>query len=207
MNSFYEKFHLQFLNHQDVKWVMLALFICSFADASFLPAPVLTLFILLVLTNKQNVDNYVILATLGTFSGAIAGYFLGYITSVNLSNGSGGFIQHLYTHVPGFSKEGFQNTQLLYAKWNFGILFMASFTPLSYGLFSLSSGIFKINLPIFCLTTFLCQASKFWLLAVVTKRMGPKAKELFRWKPLPWVILLLLGTIAFYIFYLNDFFT
>ena len=200
MNSLYEKFHLQFLNDKDIKCSILVLFICSFSDASIFPAPVLTLFILLILANDQKADNYVILATLGTFSGAIAGYLLGYFTSVNLSFGSSGFTQYFYGHVPGFSKVGFQNIQLLYEKWNFGILLMASFSPIPYGMFSLSSGIFKINLPVFCLTTFICQASKFWLLAVVTKRIGPKAKELFGWKPLPWVILILFGTIAFYIF-------
>ncbi|MEI6277440.1 MAG: hypothetical protein WCP08_15685 [Prolixibacteraceae bacterium] len=195
-----EKMQVQWLTNRSYKWGLLALFICSFADASIFPAPVLTVFILLVLVNYPKAKNFVILATFGTFTGALAGYVLGYFTSENLSIGSEGFIQYLCNHVPGFTIVGFQNMQLLYTKWNFGILLIASFSPISYGLFSLSSGIFKINLPVFCLATLICQASKFWLLAVITKRMGPRAKELFGWKSLPWIILILLGIVAFYYF-------
>jgi membrane protein YqaA with SNARE-associated domain len=200
MNNSLDKLQLQLLNKQSQKWGLWILFICSFADASFFPAPVLTLFILLVIVNYQKADNYVILATLGTLSGAIAGYFLGYIASVNLNIGSVGFLQYLNNHVPGFSQKGFHNIQLLYSKWNLWILFMASFSPIPYGLFSVSSGIFKINLTVFCFATLICQASKFWLLAFVTKRMGPRVKELFGWKSLPWVILLLLISVVCYYF-------
>lgn len=200
MNLPIEKLHFRDLNIQHTTLGLFALFICSFADASIFPAPVLTIFILLVLANNQKADKYVILATSGTFLGAISGYFLGYIASLNLNEGSSGYIQYIYEHVPGFSKVGLQNIQLLYEKWNFGILFMASFSPIPFGLFSLPSGIFKINLPVFCLTTVICQTSKFWLLSVVAKKMGPKVKELFGWKPLHWVFFLLLGTIVIYYF-------
>ena len=200
MNYPPDKIQLQWLANRNYKWGLLALFLCSFSDASIFPAPVLTVFILLILVNYQKAKNFIILATLGTFSGALAGYVLGYFASENLSIGSEGFIQYLCIHVPGFTKDGFQNIRLLYTKWNFGILFMASFSPIPYGLFSLSSGIFKINIPVFCLATRICQAAKFWLLAFVTKRMGPRAKELFGWRSLPWLILLLSGIIAIYYF-------
>ncbi len=129
MSGLQERLYVQFLNNQSLKYGLLALFLCSFSDASIFPAPVLTVFILLVLVNYQKAKHFIILATLGTFSGALAGYVIDYLSSENLSLGSGGFIQYLCTHVPGFTKEGFQNIQLLYAKWNFGILFMASFRP------------------------------------------------------------------------------
>lgn len=200
MDNLLDKLQLQLSKCQNRKWGLLALFICSFADASIFPAPVLTIFVLLILLNYNGTDKYIVLAILGTFSGALVGYLLGYTTSVNLNIGSAGFLQYLNNHVPGFSQEGFHNIQLLYSKWNLWILFMASFSPIPYGLFSLSSGIFKVNLPVFCLATLICQASKFWLLAIVIKIIGPRAKELFGWKSLPWVILLLVISVVFYYF-------
>jgi len=167
----YRKGLEQLLNNQNLKLGRWALFICSFADASIFPAPVLTIFILLVLLNYRRAGNYVALATLGTFSGALAGYFLGYATSVNLNFGSAGFLQFLNNHVSGLSEDGFHRIQLLYSKWNVWILFMASFSPIPYGLFSISSGIFKMSLPIYCLVTLICQATKFWFLAIVTKKI------------------------------------
>ena len=173
------------LNDQSLKWGRWALFICSISDASIFPAPVLSIFIGMVLLNSKKAENYIIVATLGTFTGAMAAYFLGYSTSVNLSIGSSGFLQYLNDHVPGLSADGFHRIQILYTEWNMWILFMASFSPIPYGLFSISSGIFKINLTFFCMTTLICQAAKFWLLAFVVLKLGPRLKKLFGRKSVP----------------------
>jgi membrane protein YqaA with SNARE-associated domain len=180
----------QMLNNQTQKWGKWALFISSISDASIFPAPILSVFIAMLLMNFKKADNYIILATLGTFFGALAGYFLGYSTTVNLNIGSTGFLQFFNDHVPGLSADGFQRIQILYKEWNMWILFMASFSPIPYGLFSISSGIFKINLTFFCITTLVCQGAKFWLLAVFIKKIGPRIKDLFSRKSVPCVILL-----------------
>lgn len=179
MNTWQKKLQSQGLHQQNTNWGKWALFIGAFADASFLPFPLLSFFILLILMNDSLINGYIALATLGTLFGAMAGYILGYYASENLNTGFSGSLQYLITHVPGFSEDGFSRIQFLYSKWKFWILFLASFTPIPYGLFSISSGVFKINLFVFGFLTLICQTLKFWLFAVLITKLGTKVKAIF----------------------------
>lgn len=55
----------------------IALFILAFADASFLPLPTTTLFLVLSLLNTSKAYKYALFNTLGTLAGALAGYAIG----------------------------------------------------------------------------------------------------------------------------------
>jgi len=52
------------------------LFICAFADASLIPCPVTTIFLILIFSNSLKVLKYTSFVILGTFAGSLAGYFL-----------------------------------------------------------------------------------------------------------------------------------
>ena len=117
------------------------------------------------------------MAMLGTFAGALAGYLIGHFAFVNLHGESSGFTQFLYNHIPGYSEDAYHRIQILYSKWNFWILFTASFTPIPYGLFSISSGAFNINLLIFCSATLISQVAKYFLFAFVFLKLRPKLKR------------------------------
>jgi membrane protein YqaA with SNARE-associated domain len=131
----------------------------------------------------------IISITLGTIAGALIGYFIGYFAVLNVHGDSSGFLLFLFNHIPGFSGDGFSRIQALYSKWDFWIIFTASFTPIPYGVFSISSGLFGINLLVFIFATLVSQTLKFFLLAFLSVKFGPRVKMMFKIRLHPAVII------------------
>jgi membrane protein YqaA with SNARE-associated domain len=180
MKEWYNNFSKLRPDQANSKWAVWTLFAASFVDASFLPLPVSTFFLLMVLMNNSRAARYIIYCTLGTLAGAFAGFSIGHFAVLSDHGANSGFIQFLFRHIPGFSWDAFSRIQALYSKWDFWIIFSASFTPIPYGVVSISSGLFGIRLSVFLIATFISQAIKFFLLAFLTVRLGPRVKQLFR---------------------------
>ena len=186
MNNWLKKFHVWSLKWANTKWGTWSLFICAFTDASFLPLPTLMFFLALALLNISKTYKYALFTTLGTFSGAIAGYSIGHFAWINMQGEFTGLAQFLFNNIPGFSEEIYNKIHVLYSKWDFWILFIASSLPLPYKIFSISSGVFDINIFIFCLATLISQGIKLFLLALLIIKLGPEVKKLleFNLKPI-----------------------
>jgi len=172
------------LQWANTKWGALALFLCAFADASFFGLPTPLLFLALVLLNVTKAYRYVLIGTLGTLAGAIAGYSIGHFAWLNHEGQFTMLAKFLFNNIPGFSEAGYEKIHMLYEKWDYWILFVAAALPLPYKIFSISSGVFDVNLVIFCVVTFISQGIKFFLLALLTIKLGPEVKKLFEynWK-------------------------
>ena len=162
------------------------MFIFTVADASFFPLPTSTFFLVLALMNTRKAFTYMIYAVLGTVIGALAGYFIGRLAWLKPDGEFTGLVKFLTSNIPGYSEVVYNRFHILYAKWDFWILFIASLTPLPYGIFSISSGIFDINIFIFFFATIISQGIRFLFLAMVTIKLGPGVKRLFvlNWKPI-----------------------
>jgi membrane protein YqaA with SNARE-associated domain len=186
MNNWFKKFHTWSLQWANTKWGPWSLFICAFADASFLPLPTPMFFLALALLNIKKTYKYALFATLGTLSGAIAGYSIGHFAWINMHGEFTGLAQFLFNNIPGFSEEIYDKIHILYSKWDFWILFIASSLPLPYKIFSISSGVYDINIFIFCIATLISQGIKFFLLALLIIKIGPEVKKLleFNLKPI-----------------------
>lgn len=182
MRDWYKRLNINALSESNIKLSAWILFILAFIDASFFPLPVSTTFLLLVLIDSKRSFRYIIFTTLGTFTGAIAGYMVGYLVLVNANSGSSVFLQFLFNHIPGFTEGSYHRMQLLYSGWGFWILFGASFTPIPYGLFSLAAGAFEINVFVFSIATIVSQFLKFFLLAYLAIKVGPEVKMIFKLK-------------------------
>ena len=164
------------------KWSAWALFFCAFADASFLPLPTPMFFLTLTLLNITKAYRYALFATLGTLVGAVAGYSIGYFAWLNINGEFTRLAQFLFENIPGFSEKAYNTIQVQYAKWDFGILFIASLIPVPYKIFSISSGVFDINIFMFCFATLISQGAKYYLLAQLTIKIGPKVIELLKFR-------------------------
>jgi membrane protein YqaA with SNARE-associated domain len=186
MNNWLKNVHVSSLQWANTKWGTWSLFICSFADASFLPLPTPMFFLALALLNIKKAYKYALSGTLGILSGALAGYALGHFVLLNTNGEFTGLAHFLFNNIPGFSEASYNKIQILYAKWDFWILFIAAFLPVHFNIFSISSGVFDINIPIFCVSTLISQGMKFYLLALLTIKLGPEVKRLFEfnWKPI-----------------------
>ena len=162
------------------------LFISAMADASFLPLPITTLFLFIILLNSKMIHKYVFFVILGTLSGATAGYLFGHFAWLKSDGEFTDAVQFLFNNIPGFTPGVYQKVHDLFTKWDFWILCAATVTPLPYGMFSVSSGVFDVGIIIFLLTTFVCQTIKFSFLALLTMKLGPEVKRMmkFNWKPI-----------------------
>src|SRR5450759_507113 len=191
MKRWLKRLNIWSLQWANTKWGALALFLCAFADASFFGLPTPVLFLALVLLNVTKAYWYVLIGTLGTLAGAIAGYSIGHFAWLNHEGQFTMVAQFLFNNIPGFSEAGYEKIQMLYEKWDYWILFVAAALPLPYKIFSISSGVFDVNLVIFCVVTFLSQGIKFFLLALLTIKLGPEVKKLFEYN---WKRIVILAT-------------
>ena len=189
MKKRFKVFHAWSLEWAKTKWGALALFICAFADASFLPLPTPMLVITMTLLSIPNAYKYALYATLGLVCGAIAGYTIGYFAWLTPDGDFTRLAQFMFDHVPGFTETVYNTIRFQFAKWDFGILFVASFLPLPYNLFSISAGVFDVNPFMFCFATLFSQGLRFYLLALLIKKLGPRVKRLLDSKLKPVLII------------------
>jgi membrane protein YqaA with SNARE-associated domain len=189
MKNWFKKLHDWSLRWANTKWGAWALFICAFADASFLPLPTPMFFMALTLLNITKAYKYALYGTLGTLFGAIAGYSIGHFAWLNSNGEFTGLAQFLINHIPGFSEIVYSKIQIQFAKWDFWILFIASLIPVPYKIFSISSGVFDINIIMFCIATLISQGIKFYLLALLIIKIGPEVKKLLEFKLKPIAII------------------
>jgi membrane protein YqaA with SNARE-associated domain len=190
MKDWFKKVNNWIVYLANTKWGTFALFICAFADASFLPLPVTTFFLVLILLNRRKLYKYILFVVLGTITGALAGYTIGHYAWVKPDGEFTGVVQFLFNNIPGFSLAVYEKVQTLYTKWDFWILSGATVTPLPYGMFSVTSGAFNINIFIFFVTTLISQVIKYVFLAFFTVIIGPKIRKLSEldWKPVAIII-------------------
>jgi membrane protein YqaA with SNARE-associated domain len=163
----------------NTKWGAWALFICAFADASFLPLPTPMFFIALTLLNISKAYKYALFGTLGTLAGAIIGYTIGHFAWLDANEEFTGFARFVFENVPGITVAMYQNIHMQFTKWGLGILFIAPFIPVPYKLFSISSGVFDMNILIFSLGTLIGQGLRFYLLSFLIIKIGPGVKKMF----------------------------
>jgi len=186
MKNWFKRIRAWSMHWAGTKWGAWALFICAFADASFFGLPAPMFFLALALLNISKVYKYALFGILGTLAGALAGYAIGHFAWLNTNGEFTGLAQFLLNNIPGFSEAGYNKIHILYEKWDFWILFIAAALPLPFKIFSISSGVFDINIFIFCVATLISQGIKFLLLALLTIKLGPEVKKLFgfNWKPI-----------------------
>ncbi|MEI7500758.1 MAG: VTT domain-containing protein [Bacteroidota bacterium] len=185
MKNYIKRLHVWSLHWATTKWGLLALFLCAFADASFLPLPTPMFILTLTLLNVTKAYKYALIGTFGLLCGAIAGYFVGHFAWLNDHGDFTGLAQFMFNQIPGFSEIAYNNIHALFEKWDLWILLFASFMPLPYNIFSISSGVFDVNPLMFILATLIGQGIRFYLMAFLIVKMGPEVKKLFEFKLKP----------------------
>ncbi len=169
-----------FVQWATTRWSGWAMFFCAFADASFLPLPTPLFFLTLALLDIGRAYKYVIYATLGTMAGAILGYSIGHFAWLNPDGEFTRLAHFAFDKIPGFSEASYNRIQHYYERWDFWILFVASLMPVPYKIFSISAGVFDINIFMVCIATLISQGAKYYLFALLAIKLGHRVKELFQ---------------------------
>lgn len=137
-----------------------ALFAISFAESSFFPIPPDTLMIPLALSNIPWALFYAFVATVASVVGGVFGYWLG------KKGGKPVLMKFVNEEKVHLIKD-------YYNKYDIWAIVIAGFTPIPYKVFTISAGVFDLDLKRFILASIIGRGGRFFLVALMILVFGP----------------------------------
>ncbi len=159
------------------KYGTIALFILAFAESIFFPLPPDILLIALALGATAKAFKYAFICTIGSVSGAFIGYAIGHYAWLTTNGEFSVFANFFFSNIPGFSVELYKNIKILFTEWDFWVIFTAGFTPIPYKVFTITSGVFDINIFMFTLASIISRGARFFLVAWLIWKFGLTIKQ------------------------------
>jgi membrane protein YqaA with SNARE-associated domain len=144
--------------------------ILSFTESSVFLIPPDVLLIAMLSAGATRWKRLALLTTVASLAGAVFGYVLGYAVFESI----GRFIVELY----GLEEE-FATVGQLYTQSTFFVVLIAAFTPIPFKVFVLAGGFFSVPFMPFMLGSLVGRGARFYLVAFLAHRYGPRAAELF----------------------------
>jgi len=152
-----------------------ALFVLAMAESSFFPIPPDPLLLALCLGAPLRAFRFAMVATVASVVGGLIGYGIGALGWQALE---GVFFQW----VPGVTPAAFAEVQSLYDRWDFWAIFVAGLTPIPYKVFTISAGVFGVNLPVFVVASIASRGLRFFAIAALIHYFGaPVARFIDRY--------------------------
>ena len=125
---------------------------------------------------------FALICTLGSVSGGCVGYAVGYFGGRPLFNYL--FKKHI---------DKIDAVEKMYDEYGSFAVFFAAFTPVPYNVFTIASGILKMNFVKFLLASFFGRGARFFLVGLVLMFFGEAVKKYID-------VLILVGTVLLIIF-------
>jgi len=181
------------LHWAGTRFAIPALFVISFAEASFFPVPPDVLLLPMCLAKPKKWFIYALWCTLGSVLGAVAGWLIGFYLWQAVS----GFF---FKWIPGFSAEKFDSMAAVYQHYSFWIIMGKGLTPIPFKLVTISAGACRVSLPTLIVAAIISRGARFFGEGLVVRLFGERARP-FLEKYLTWVllagfVLLILGLFA-----------
>lgn len=165
------------LSWAQTKYGTTALFILAFTESVFFPIPPDILLIALALGASTRAFKYAFICMSGSIFGALVGYAIGNYAWLTAAGEFTAFANFFFNNIPGFSIELYGTIKKLFVEWDFWVVFTAGFTPIPYKVFTISSGVFEINLLMFTLASIVSRGARFFLVAWLIWKYGPSIKQ------------------------------
>jgi len=147
------------------KYAPIYLYLTAFVESIFWPIPVDIMLAPMVLAKRHKAWNYALGATLCSVLGGAVGYYLG---------------AYLYAPVvqPFIEMMSYQDklltAELWFREWGVMVIFIASFTPIPFKVFTVTAGIMSMVFWPFLITAFIGRALRFFLVAGIMVLGGEK---------------------------------
>jgi len=155
----------------------IALFIIAFTESVFFPIPPDVLLIALSFGAVAKSFRYAFICTIGSVSGAFVGYGLGHFAWLTAGGEFTAFANFFFNNIPGFTVSLFNSIKNLFIQWDFWVIFTAGFTPIPYKVFTVTAGVFDINLLMFFIASLISRGARFFLIAFLIWKFGPSIKQ------------------------------
>ena len=143
------------------------LFLLAFAESSFFPIPPDVLLIALAIAIPTRAFRYALVCSVGSVLGGMFGYLIGW----QFYEFVGKPIIEFYN---GQAK--FHEIEVLYQQHGTWAVFIAGLTPIPYKIFTIASGVFRINFFNFMIASVLSRSARFFLVATLIWYFGPTIK-------------------------------
>jgi len=148
----------------------LALFLLALAESSFFPIPPDALLIALCLGAVKKSFRFALYTAVASILGGMLGYLIGYGLWETVS----GFF---FSYIPGFTEVFFQKVMINFNTYGFWYVFSAGFTPIPYKVFTIASGVFRMNFLLFVIASALSRSLRFFIVAGLFWKFGPSIKK------------------------------
>lgn len=185
------------LSWAESRWGATALFILAFAEASFFPIPPDVLLIALCLGCAAKSFRYALICTIGSVTGAIAGFGIGYFLWQTPSGEFTAIADFFFRIIPGFTHEEYDKISQMYNQYNFWVVFTAGFSPIPYKLITITAGVFNLNFLTFIIASIISRGLRFFLIGWLIWKFGHPIKHFidkyFNWLALAFTVLLVGG--------------
>ncbi len=165
------------LSWAQTKYGAVALFVLAFTESVFFPIPPDILLIALALGATAKAFRYAFICTAGSVLGAFVGYAIGNYVWLTSSGEFSAFANFFFANIPGFSIELYEAIKVLFAEWGFWVIFTAGFTPIPYKVFTITSGVFDLNLLMFSVASIIGRGARFFMVAWLIWKFGPSIKR------------------------------
>jgi len=144
----------------------------SFIEAIFFPIPPDVLLAPLCIARPAQWWRLAAITTLASVVGGLVGYALGALA--------------LDAVMPWIEAAGMADkmatAQQWFATWGFWAVFLAGFSPIPFKVFTVTAGALGMNLPLFVLAALVGRGGRFFLVAGLSARLGPRVHPwLKRW--------------------------
>ena len=144
----------------------IGLFILAFMESSFFPIPPDFILIPMCLTKPENALIFATIATLGSALGGVFGYAIGKF-------GGRPALDFFFKK----QQDKILQVEKLYNKYGVWAVGAAAFTPIPYKVFTIASGVFKMNLLGFAIVSIIGRGMRFFIVATALMFFGEKIKS------------------------------
>jgi len=157
----------------------------SFLESFIFPIPTDAMIIPMVIAKRHQFIKIALIAIIFSVLGALIGYLIGYV-----------FFNEIGTKI--FEIFGAENANIFKEKLSSEtgilsgiiLLFIAGFTPLPFKIITISSGFVSFNILFFIITCFISRGLRFFLVAYLTYKYGPKIGPFLEKKGGQWTVII-----------------
>jgi membrane protein YqaA with SNARE-associated domain len=165
-------------------WIM---GVVSFVESSFFPVPPDAMLIPMALSRPDRAYFYASICTLTSVAGGLLGYAIGAF----LYDSLGLWLMTLYGY--GGKIEAFREA---YAQWGTWIILLKGLTPIPYKIVTIASGFAAYPVIPFVLLSIIARGMRFYLVAFLLNRYGPRARAIIEERLGFWVTISALVLVA-----------
>lgn len=166
--SFLQRIYVRCMEWIQTPAGLWALFLIAVAESSFFPIPPDVFLIALCISLPAKSFRYAGVCAIGSVLGGMLGYGLGFafMDTIGIKILDWYGLHEKYDVVQGLYQQ--------YDAWAVGA---AGFTPLPYKLFTITAGAFKINFFVFVIMSILSRSARFFLIAALIYKFGPRVQH------------------------------